>query len=162
MKAAPSLLTPSTPSLPITSTPSPSTHDQASASPSQQQQQQQQIPPTSLPALALYTQRDTSKVLVKFKAIGAAPIMKNNSFRITAFNKFHAVVVFLRNQLGEKTVGGGTLVSRSRMSGEESRDVVGRLIDASHTLLDLGFCSSSTSTTPSHLRWTIQSAISSG
>ncbi|PWN19566.1 APG12-domain-containing protein [Microstroma glucosiphilum] len=113
-KGTPSLLTPSTPSLPITTTPSPSSHDHSSSSPSNQQQQQQQqqqqlIPPTSLPALSLYTQRDTSKVLVKFKAIGAAPIMKNNSFRITAFNKFHAVVVFLRNQLGEKTGGGGTL-----------------------------------------------------
>jgi ubiquitin-like protein ATG12 len=41
-------------------------------------------------------------VVVRFKSIGAAPVMKNNVFKVTAGNKFQAVVVFLRNQLGLK------------------------------------------------------------
>lgn len=43
-----------------------------------------------------------SPVVVRFKSIGAAPIMKNNVFKITAGNKFQAVIVFLRGQLGLK------------------------------------------------------------
>ncbi|PWN95537.1 APG12-domain-containing protein [Tilletiopsis washingtonensis] len=55
-------------------------------------------------ALDTYRRKDTSKaVVVRFKAIGNAPIMKNNYFRITAFNRFHAVVVFLRKELGWKS-----------------------------------------------------------
>ena len=41
-------------------------------------------------------------VVVRFKSIGSAPIMKNNVFKVTAGNKFQAVIVFLRNQLGLK------------------------------------------------------------
>jgi len=48
-------------------------------------------------------------VVVRFKSIGSAPIMKNNVFKITAGNKFQAVIVFLRGQLGLKA--GEPLVS---------------------------------------------------
>lgn len=41
-------------------------------------------------------------VVVRFKAIGNVPIMKNNHFRITAANKFQSVIVFLRKELGWK------------------------------------------------------------
>lgn len=41
-------------------------------------------------------------VVVRFKSIGSAPVMKNNVFKVTAGNKFQAVVVFLRGQLGIK------------------------------------------------------------
>ena len=41
-------------------------------------------------------------MVVRFKSIGSAPIMKNNVFKITAGNKFQAVIVFLRGQLGLK------------------------------------------------------------
>lgn len=41
-------------------------------------------------------------VVVRFKSIGSAPIMKNNVFKVTAGNKFQAVVLFLRQQLGLK------------------------------------------------------------
>ncbi|CAO1633549.1 unnamed protein product [Parajaminaea phylloscopi] len=69
-------------------------------------QQALTYPAQSLPALNQYTTKDTSKVLVRFKAIGSAPIMKNNNFRITAFNRFQAVIVFLRKELGN-TQGAG-------------------------------------------------------
>lgn len=46
---------------------------------------------------------------MRFKSIGSAPIMKNNVFKVTAGNKFQAVVVFLRGQLGLKS--GDSLVS---------------------------------------------------
>lgn len=39
-------------------------------------------------------------VVVRFKSIGSAPIMKNNVFKVTAGNRFQAVIVFLRSQLG--------------------------------------------------------------
>ncbi|KIS68491.1 putative Autophagy-related protein 12 [Mycosarcoma maydis] len=56
----------------------------------------------ALQALEQYKKRDSSKVVVRFKAIGNAPIMKNNHFRITAFNRFQAVTVFLRKELNFK------------------------------------------------------------
>lgn len=60
--------------------------------------------------------------MVRFKAIGSAPIMKNNNFRVTAFNKFQAVILFLRKELGSAP-GGGSLVSVGKVGkehGEES------------------------------------------
>lgn len=59
-------------------------------------------PPQALAALETYKKKDNSKVVVRFKAIGNAPIMKNNHFRITAFNRFQAVIQFLRKELGWK------------------------------------------------------------
>ncbi|EST09624.1 Ubiquitin-like protein Atg12 [Kalmanozyma brasiliensis GHG001] len=56
----------------------------------------------ALQALEQYKKKDASKVVVRFKAIGNAPIMKNNHFRITAFNRFQAVTVFLRKELNFK------------------------------------------------------------
>jgi len=41
-------------------------------------------------------------VVVKFKSIGSAPIMKTTVFKVTASNRFQAVIVFLRGQLGFK------------------------------------------------------------
>lgn len=66
-------------------------------------------PAQSLAALETYKKKDASKVVVRFKAIGNAPIMKNNYFRITAFNRFQAVIQFLRKELGWKQ--GDALVS---------------------------------------------------
>lgn len=59
-------------------------------------------PASALGALETYKKKDASKVVVRFKAIGNAPIMKNNYFRITAFNRFQAVIQFLRKELGWK------------------------------------------------------------
>lgn len=42
------------------------------------------------------------KVPILFKAIGNAPIMKQNLYKINAQNQFRAVVRFLRKQLGYK------------------------------------------------------------
>ncbi|PWN53435.1 putative autophagy-related protein 12 [Violaceomyces palustris] len=56
----------------------------------------------ALTALEHYKKKDSSKVVVRFKAIGNAPIMKNNYFRITAFNRFQAVIQFLRKELNWK------------------------------------------------------------
>jgi ubiquitin-like protein ATG12 len=54
-------------------------------------------------------------VVVRFKSIGSAPVMKNNVFKVTAGNKFQAVIVFLRGQLGIKQ--SDALVSTLRGSG---------------------------------------------
>jgi ubiquitin-like protein ATG12 len=48
-------------------------------------------------------------VVVRFKAVGNAPIMKQNFFRVTVSNRFQAVIQFLRKELGWKA--GEPLVS---------------------------------------------------
>ncbi|WRT70405.1 ubiquitin-like protein ATG12 [Kwoniella shivajii] len=57
---------------------------------------------TALEALEHYKKKDPTKVVVRFKGIGSAPIMKNNVFKATAGHKFQAVISFLRQQLGMK------------------------------------------------------------
>ncbi|CAK5262181.1 unnamed protein product, partial [Mycena citricolor] len=57
----------------------------------------------ALTALENYKKRDPSKVVVRFKAVGNAPIMKQNFYKITASNRFQAVIQFLRKELGWKT-----------------------------------------------------------
>ena len=37
-------------------------------------------------------------VVVRFKAVGNAPIMKQNFYKITASNRFQAVIQFLRKE----------------------------------------------------------------
>ncbi|CAH7671107.1 ubiquitin-like autophagy protein Apg12-domain-containing protein [Phakopsora pachyrhizi] len=54
-------------------------------------------------ALDQYKLRDTSKVVVRFKATGSAPIMKQNFFKITASNRFQTVIAFLRKELALKS-----------------------------------------------------------
>ena len=51
----------------------------------------------------------TRAVVVRFKAVGNAPIMKQNFFRVTVSNHFQAVIQFLRKELGWKA--GEPLVS---------------------------------------------------
>ncbi|WVN85945.1 ubiquitin-like protein ATG12 [Cryptococcus depauperatus CBS 7841] len=58
--------------------------------------------PNALPALEEYKKKDANKVVVRFKSIGSAPVMKNNVFKATAGHKFQAVIQFLRQQLGTK------------------------------------------------------------
>jgi ubiquitin-like protein ATG12 len=41
-------------------------------------------------------------VVVRFKAVGNAPIMKQNFFKVTVSNRFQAVIQFLRKELGWK------------------------------------------------------------
>lgn len=41
-------------------------------------------------------------VVVLFKAIGNAPILKQKFYKITAANRFQAVIQFLRRELGYK------------------------------------------------------------
>ncbi|KAH9006469.1 putative ubiquitin-like modifier [Lactarius hatsudake] len=55
-----------------------------------------------LAALESYKKKDTVKVVVRFKAVGNAPIMKQNFFRVTVSNRFQAVIQFLRKELGWK------------------------------------------------------------
>ncbi|KAL0959277.1 hypothetical protein HGRIS_014548 [Hohenbuehelia grisea] len=57
---------------------------------------------TTSAALEEYKKGDTSKVAIRFKAIGNAPIMKKNVFHINASYRFHAVTVFLRKTLAWK------------------------------------------------------------
>ncbi|KAH9849417.1 APG12-domain-containing protein [Lenzites betulinus] len=53
-------------------------------------------------ALETYKKKDGNKVVVRFKAVGNAPIMKQNFYKITASNRFQAVIQFLRKELGWK------------------------------------------------------------
>ncbi|BGP54903.1 hypothetical protein JCM8202_003414 [Rhodotorula sphaerocarpa] len=53
-------------------------------------------------ALAATQEKDVSKVIVRFKATGNAPIMKQNFYKITASNQFRTVTAFLRKELGWK------------------------------------------------------------
>ena len=75
-------------------------------------------PSDVLQALELYKQKDVTKgiapfvviilqlselvspVVVRFKAVGNAPIMKQNFYKITSSNRFQAVIQFLRKELG--------------------------------------------------------------
>ncbi|GHJ86086.1 hypothetical protein NliqN6_2488 [Naganishia liquefaciens] len=50
-------------------------------------------------ALASYKKLPDTKVVIRFKSVGSAPIMKQNFFKITASHKFQAVVQFLRKEL---------------------------------------------------------------
>ena len=63
---------------------------------------------SSCPSPFAFADRSTP-VVVRFKSIGSAPVMKTNVFKVTAGNKFQAVIVFLRSQLGMKQ--GDPLVS---------------------------------------------------
>jgi len=54
----------------------------------------------ALDALETYKKKDASKVVVRFKAVGNAPIMRQNFYKITASNRFQAVIQFLRKELG--------------------------------------------------------------
>ncbi|GAA6007491.1 hypothetical protein JCM10207_006362 [Rhodosporidiobolus poonsookiae] len=53
-------------------------------------------------ALETYKLKDATKVVVRFKATGNAPIMKQNFYKIAASNKFERVIAFLRKELGWK------------------------------------------------------------
>lgn len=118
-------------------------------------------PQKAVQALAHYTIKDTSKVMVRFKAIGSAPIMKNNAFRITAFNRFQAVIVFLKKELGNSAGGSsGSLVS-GRVP-EWWSDLSERLADTSIWNPFEHAGSFSTSTTPFRPRRMIPLEISSG
>ena len=50
-------------------------------------------------------------VIVRFKSVGNAPIMKQNFYKISASNRFQTVIQFLRKELGWKS--GDALVSGS-------------------------------------------------
>ncbi|OSX62144.1 hypothetical protein POSPLADRAFT_1142343 [Postia placenta MAD-698-R-SB12] len=56
----------------------------------------------ALEALDTYKKKDLTKVVVRFKAVGNAPIMKQNFYKISASNRFQAVIQFLRKELGWK------------------------------------------------------------
>lgn len=58
--------------------------------------------PTAMVQFLVCPLKLTQTVVVRFKSIGAAPIMKTNVFKVTAGNKFQAVITFLRGQLGLK------------------------------------------------------------
>lgn len=53
-------------------------------------------------ALEISKKKDSSKVVVRFKAVGNAPIMKQNLYKITSSNRFQTVIQFLRKELGWK------------------------------------------------------------
>ncbi|KAH8928858.1 APG12-domain-containing protein [Atractiella rhizophila] len=56
-------------------------------------------------ALESYRAREATKakVVVRFRAVGAAPVMKQNFFKISASNRFQTVMTFLRRELNWKS-----------------------------------------------------------
>ncbi|GAA5801294.1 hypothetical protein HPULCUR_006740 [Helicostylum pulchrum] len=62
--------------------------------------------------------KDTSKVVVVFRAIGNAPILKQKVFKLTASNKFQTVIVFLRKEL--RYQGSDPLVNAFSPSPDET------------------------------------------
>ncbi|KAK9766424.1 Ubiquitin-like protein, variant 2 [Basidiobolus ranarum] len=52
--------------------------------------------------LAQYKKKDTTKVVVRFRAIGNAPILRQTLYKITASHKFQTVIMFLRKELKYK------------------------------------------------------------
>ncbi|CAG8433133.1 7792_t:CDS:2 [Ambispora gerdemannii] len=71
----------------------------AAAASSSESNQTIPVPATSFER---YKRRDMSKVVVRFRAIGNAPILKQNFYKITASNQFKAVIQFLRRELNYK------------------------------------------------------------
>ncbi|GAA5847950.1 hypothetical protein JCM5353_007266 [Sporobolomyces roseus] len=54
-------------------------------------------------ALETYKQyRNPDKVMIRFKATGNAPILKQTVFKVSASSQFQVVIGFLRRQLGFK------------------------------------------------------------
>lgn len=66
--------------------------------------------------LALLTHSSRLIVVVRFKGVGNAPIMKQNMYKITATNRFQAVIQFLRKELGWQS-GEPLVCDRVRCSG---------------------------------------------
>ncbi|KAJ3540979.1 hypothetical protein NM688_g6150 [Phlebia brevispora] len=54
----------------------------------------------ALEALETCKKKDSTKVLIRFKGVGNAPIMRQNLYKINASSKFQAVIQFLRGRLG--------------------------------------------------------------
>lgn len=59
-------------------------------------------------------------MVVRFKAVGNAPIMKQNLYKITASNRFQTVIQFLRKELGWKA---GDPLVRPPLPGDWFMDV---------------------------------------
>ncbi|KAG9122967.1 hypothetical protein FRC07_000421, partial [Ceratobasidium sp. 392] len=58
---------------------------------------------STLNALENTGNQESTRVIIQFKAVGSAPIMKKNDYGISSSQSFQAVVKFLRGQLGLKT-----------------------------------------------------------
>ncbi|KAL9709562.1 Ubiquitin-like protein [Leucoagaricus gongylophorus] len=54
----------------------------------------------AIKALESYRKKEPLKIVVRFKAVGNAPIMKQNFYKINSTNRFQAVIQFLRKELG--------------------------------------------------------------
>ncbi|KAF5354152.1 hypothetical protein D9756_007120 [Leucocoprinus leucothites] len=54
----------------------------------------------AIKALESYRKKEPLKIVVRFKAVGNAPIMKQNFYKINSTNRFQAVIQFLRRELG--------------------------------------------------------------
>ncbi|KAJ1967732.1 Ubiquitin-like protein, partial [Dimargaris xerosporica] len=60
-------------------------------------------PPTiNLPMSEHGAKPPPAKVIIRFKAVGNAPILKRNFFKINSALKFQAIITFLRKELSYK------------------------------------------------------------
>ncbi|KAI8319138.1 putative autophagy-related protein 12 [Martensiomyces pterosporus] len=56
----------------------------------------------SVPAAGSSSSSQAKKVVVRFRSIGNAPILKKSVYKISAAQRFQALIVFLRKELGYK------------------------------------------------------------
>ncbi|KAJ1977128.1 Ubiquitin-like protein [Dimargaris verticillata] len=64
--------------------------------------QPQPPPAISPPTSQLGAKPPPAKVIIRFKAVGNAPILKRNFFKINSALKFQAIIMFLRKELSYK------------------------------------------------------------
>ncbi|KAG8742387.1 hypothetical protein FRC10_001609 [Ceratobasidium sp. 414] len=57
---------------------------------------------TSLDALEISGKQESTRVIIQFKAVGNAPIMKKYEYGVSSSQPLQVVVKFLRSQLGLK------------------------------------------------------------
>ncbi|KAF9479169.1 putative ubiquitin-like modifier [Pholiota conissans] len=77
-----------------------SRHGSKISSSSARENEKSDVSEEVLQALETYKKKDVSKVVVRFKGVGNAPIMRQNMYKISASNRFQAVIQFLRKELG--------------------------------------------------------------
>ncbi|KAJ1859766.1 Ubiquitin-like protein [Coemansia sp. RSA 2703] len=58
--------------------------------------------PASAAGSAAVTGKQPNKIVVRFKSIGNAPILKKSVYKISSTQRFQALIMFLRKELGYK------------------------------------------------------------
>ncbi|KAI9673037.1 MAG: Ubiquitin-like protein [Caeruleum heppii] len=92
------------------------------------------LPRDAHAALEQATSTSPKKVTVRFKAVGSAPILRTQVYKISAAQRFETVVSFLRSRLGCRPTDSVFLYVNS-VFAPALDEVVGNLFTVSNTLL---------------------------